>query len=88
MALKDKIKAKMKNEIKAMPKPIAMVSLSEKDIKAVKDWDVGQTYELTMKVKMVSKSQGDDYMFSEESKDAKKVNGRFEILSVKEENYD
>ena len=37
-----------------------MVHLSDKTLKSVKDWDVGETYTITLKVKMKEKELRDD----------------------------
>lgn len=36
----------------------ARLELNVKDLPQIKDWDVGETYELTLKGKMISKSEG------------------------------
>lgn len=39
-------------------KPPARLEIEAEDLPAIKKWEVGKTYKLTMDVKMVSKSEG------------------------------
>lgn len=43
------------------PKMIPTLRVDDQDLPAIRDWKVGQTYELSVKVKMISSRQGDEY---------------------------
>lgn len=45
-----------------MPKMPPMLSLDANDLPAIKDWKVGETYEITAKIRMKSLSEGDMFM--------------------------
>ena len=56
-------------------------TLSEKDLPAMKDWKVGEKYNLCVEVEMKKAMKGDEYpMYGQE--DDKKVKGTFDIVSV------
>jgi hypothetical protein len=59
-----------------MPDMPESFSLDEDDLKQIKTWQVGKTYNLDMTVKLVSQSQ--------DSMD-KTMRARFEIVSVQED---
>lgn len=61
------------------PKP--SFTVTEKDLPAIKDWEVGGKYELEIEVEMVRHSQGDEY--GPGTGDAKKHEARLRILSCK-----
>ncbi len=42
-------------------KPKPRIRLDEADLPAIKDWEVGKTYTVTAKVKMVHQSEGNEY---------------------------
>lgn len=50
--------------------------LNSEQLKAIKDWDVGEEYTVVLKLKQVSKELEDDG----------KICAEFQILSVKEQN--
>lgn len=55
------------------------LSLSDEDLPDIKNWKVGETYKIVVEAKQVSSSMGDTIM----GEGKKKMNARFEILSVK-----
>lgn len=57
-------------------KPI--FSISDKDLPAIKEWNVGKKYNMELEVEMVSISKGD--VFGEGNKDSHEA--RFKILSI------
>jgi len=57
--------------------------ITEKDLPAIKDWKVGEKYTMTVNVRMLSSSKGNDYdVLSSDGKEKEIHNGRFEILSI------
>jgi hypothetical protein len=50
--------SKMVTEDVAYEEPPARLDIKVKDLPEIKKWDVGNTYTITMKVKMISKSEG------------------------------
>ena len=68
MMLKDQFKA-LESESEEM------FELSSSQLKAIKDWDVGEEYTVVLKLKQVSKELEDDGT----------ICGEFEILSVKQQ---
>lgn len=54
------------------------VTLDEDVLPEMKDWQTGEEYSITLKVKMVSKSQGDMYGDSDDDD----TEGRFKIISA------
>lgn len=40
----------------------SMIHLTEKELPSIKDWNVGKSYSLNLKVKQKSKSEGPDGM--------------------------
>jgi hypothetical protein len=68
---------KLKDQFKALQGESEedMFELSSEQLKAVKDWDVGEEYTVVLKLKQVSKELEDDGT----------ICGEFEILSVKQQ---
>jgi len=68
---------KLKDQFKALQGESEedMFELSSSQLKAVKDWDVGEEYTVVLKLKQVSKELEDDGTICAE----------FEILSVKQQ---
>lgn len=68
---------KLKDQFKALQGESEedMFELSSEQLKAVKDWDVGEEYTVVLKLKQVSKELEDDGSICAE----------FEILSVKQQ---
>ena len=63
------------------PKP--SLSLDAKDLPEIKNFKIGQTYTLTVEVKVISLSSGDEYD-DYDSKDSKITRGRFRVTKVEE----
>lgn len=61
------------------PKP--SLSVDARDLPVIKNWKIGQTYSLSVKVKMISISEGDEYS---DSDDSKLTRARFRIVKVSE----
>lgn len=57
----------------------SMVTLTDKDLPAIEDWEVGDTYDVSLKLELVSMSKG-DYMGSGNDYEA-----RFKVLSAETE---
>lgn len=70
-----------KTEVPSMGPMHPSLSLSEKDLPAIKNWKVGQTYTILVKAKQTAMSQGEMYGMSEGKKD---MHARFEVLSAEE----
>lgn len=67
----------------ARSKPAKMrpeFTLSEKDLPAIKDWEVGKRYSIEVNVEMVNHSKGDMW-----DSDGKEHSARFRIMSVDSE---
>lgn len=60
--------------------PPATISLSTKDLPAIKTWKVGQTYQLLVNAKLVSQRQ--------DSYDKGVMSGTFEVQDVQEDEGD
>lgn len=58
-----------------------ILSIDEDMLPAVADWGVGESYTVTLKVKMVSKHQGEMYQTDGDGADSE-VSGSFKVLSV------
>lgn len=67
------------------PQPMPnMLSLDSEDLPEIKDWKVGETYEVTLKIKQISASKGVEYPMEAGDKENKDtVHGRFEVLEAK-----
>lgn len=63
-----------------MPEPKPRLNLNSKKLPAIKNWDVGETYTVTAKIKMREKRQGELYTTGEP--DNETVRAEFEIESV------
>lgn len=65
-------------------KPKPSISIDETELPAIKDWEVGETYFVTAKVKMTFQSEGDEYdMYGPEGESKKpKMRARLKILSI------
>lgn len=71
-----------------MPKfkrPQPTISLEEVDLPAIKNWEVGKTYNIKAKVKMTFQSKGDEWESPEGVKGQNKMRARFKILSIQSE---
>lgn len=64
----------MKKEVKIEPLG-RYVTLTENELPEIEDWQTGEEYSITLKVKMVSKSEG-------EYSDDDDLTGRFKVLSA------
>lgn len=53
------------------------LSLSEKMLPAIKDWNIGKKYTIELEVEMVSQRKGEEYDSA-----PGKVNGEFKVLSA------
>lgn len=83
MATKNKRVESANEIISYRPKP--SLSIDSKDLPAIKDWKIGKTYELVVKVKLVNLSLGDGYDDYPSESDAPKVErARFRVTNVKE----
>lgn len=60
------------------PKP--SFSVTEKDLPAIKKWEVGKKYKLAVEVEMVRHSQGSEYSYDD--KGSKKHEARLRIVSI------
>ncbi|HET8708948.1 MAG TPA: hypothetical protein VFL85_01565 [Candidatus Saccharimonadales bacterium] len=60
LSKKDQAKAKtLYNKMVDVPyEPPARLEVKAKDLPEIKNWDVGKTYDITLKAKMISKSEG------------------------------
>lgn len=68
-----------------MKKPKPSISLDEQDLPAIKNWKVGDTYNVTAKVKLTFQSEGREYESDypmEGSSDQSKMRARFKIISI------
>ena len=65
---------------KALSPMGSYLTLPEDVLPAIKDWETGEEYTITLKVKMVSKSQGD--MYGDSDDDDEDTEGRFKIISA------
>ncbi len=63
--------------------PPPSVRVTDKDLPAIKDWAVGKTYTVTMKVKMVHHAEGKEYSGLESDKNPKEHSAKLEIVSIK-----
>lgn len=73
----------MKKMVYKKPKP--KVYVDAEDLPAIKDWKVGETYNIQAKVKLVFQSEGDEYEseYQQEGVPAKKpMKATFKILSI------
>lgn len=59
------------------------LSVSEDDLPEIKNWKVGNTYQVMVNMKQVSSSLGEDMMNGQEKR---KITARFHILEIKSEN--
>lgn len=80
----------MKSEKKEMvaPKVYKMppsLSVSEDDLPEIRNWKVGNTYQVSVSMKQVSSSLDND-MMSEGEHTGKKITARFHILNIKSDN--
>lgn len=69
-----------------MKKPKPRMYMDEQDLPAVKDWDVGKTYDVSAKIKMVSKQEGNEYESEygmDSQSDSPKMRVTFKILDIK-----
>jgi len=62
------------------PKPT--VSLDETDLPAIKNWQVGQKYNISAVVKMTFQSEGDEYEYMGREGEKPKMRARFKIVSI------
>lgn len=58
------------------------INIDEGDFPEVKNWDVGKTYNIKVKIKMTGKSQGEGGLAPYDDTDKNKVHARFEIVKV------
>ncbi len=65
-----------------MQKPKPTMSLDADNLPAIKNWNVGETYTVTAKVKMTSMSEGDEYEFPTSEGEKRPMSARFKILSI------
>lgn len=75
-------KSSMAESVK-MPKqiaPLPNISFEETQLPEIKGWEVGQTYTITMQVKMVSKRQGEEWGPMDGAD--KKVRASFKVIGV------
>lgn len=61
-----------------MPK----ISLNDKQLADIKDWEVGKEYEICLKVKMIAKRQGNEYPMPDEKNTDKTINATFDVTEV------
>lgn len=75
-------KASTKGMKKMMPggSQAPMLSINSDQFPEIKDWKVGETYELAVEVKMTSKHEGQEYTFDKAN--AGLVRASFDIKSV------
>lgn len=71
-------------DVPSYERPKPTFTVTEKDIPAIKEWEVGGKYTLEIEVEMVSHSKGDQYG-PESSKANKQHEARLKILSFDEE---
>lgn len=78
--------AKSVNDIvRYRPKP--SLSLDAKDLPAIKNYKIGQKYTITVEVKVISLSAGDEYDY--DGDDSSKITrGRFRVTKVEEAEED
>lgn len=70
-------------------KPMKMaptLRVDDTDLPAIKKWTVGQTYEVTVKIKMISQRQGSEY--EEDDSQPKKHSAVFRIESITSDDND
>jgi hypothetical protein len=67
--------------VKYRPKP--SLSLDAKDLPEIKNFKIGQKYTLTVEVKVISLSSGDEYDYDGEDS-SKITRGRFRVTKVEE----
>lgn len=60
-------------------KPMApRFNISERELPAIKSWNIGKKYKIELEVEMVSQRKGEEYDSA-----PGKVNGEFKVLSAK-----
>jgi hypothetical protein len=82
-----KDKNKKHEEAEAVPmihKMPPSLSVSEDDLPEIRNWKVGSTYNVKVRMKQVSSSLDNEMM--EEGKDGKKITARFHILEILSDN--
>lgn len=62
-------------------KPKPRISIDETDLPAIKSWDVGQTYTVAEKMKMIHQAEGEEY-YDETDGKKPKMRSTFKILSI------
>lgn len=72
----------MKGIIGKMKRPKPAISLDDKDLPAIKDWEVGKTYEIKAKIKMTFQSKGDEYEYMSEGGSENAMRARFRIIDI------
>lgn len=64
-------------------KPKPRISLDETELPAIKSWEVGKTYTVTAKVKMVHQAEGDEYGYSrDDSEEKPKMRATLKVISI------
>ena len=81
---KKKVKSVMQADAIArkMPEPKPRLNLTSKKLAAIKDWDVGESYVVTVKITMKEKRQGQMYVPYGEKPDNDTIRAEFEIDDV------
>lgn len=73
----------MKSETIKYKEPKPTLSVNANDLPEIKNWKVGETYNVSATVKMVFQSEGDEYdMAMGDSKTKAPIRGRFKVLSI------
>jgi hypothetical protein len=79
---KSSLVSKASDIVSYRPKPT--ISVDATDLPALKDWQVGKTYELTVKAKLVFMSEGDEYSEYEDEDRKRPTRARFRVVKVTE----
>lgn len=72
-----------KAAMKGMVHLPSKLNIDENDLPELKDWQVGQTYTLSVKAKLMSMKQNDPMLMAEGDSDADKIHAEFEVMGVK-----
>lgn len=67
--------------------PLPKISLTDKQLPDVKDWEVGKTYKIVLTIKQVAKRQGSEWDMpmredGSKPKQDKTITGTFQVMDV------
>lgn len=77
-----------KSDTKVNERELPRLDLNEDDLAAIKGWNVGGKYIITLEVEQVSMHQGDKYGPYDGEKPDNKVHASFKVLKAKTDNGD